>query len=93
MRVLFDTNVLLDIIVKREPFLDDSCEALRRAYDLYTPCVSTTTITDIVYISKKSFTNAAEQKKILLDFFSDFKICDVKRRQIKKSVRFQYAGL
>lgn len=85
MRVLFDTNIVLDIINTRTPFFQDSYSALKLAYNFYTPCVSSTTITDAVYISKKSFVDTAEQKRILSDFFSDFKICAVTKKQINQA--------
>ena len=87
MRVLFDTNIILDVINKRTPFLQDSYTALKLAYNFYTPCISTTTITDAVYISKKSFVDSEEQKRILSDFFSDFKICAVTKSQIKQTFK------
>ncbi len=69
MRVLFDTNIILDVINKRTPFLQDSYTALKLAYIFYTPCISTTTITNAVYISKKSFVDSEEQKEFFLIFF------------------------
>jgi len=85
MRVQFDTNIVLDVIGEREPFYRDSYAALRLAYKKCTPCVSTTTITDAVYISRKFFSDADQQKKILSDFFSDFKICAISRKTIMQA--------
>lgn len=85
MRVLFDTNVILDVINRREPFIQDSYKALRIAYDVCTPCVSTTTITDVVYITRKAFADSGKQKSLLQDFFSDFKILAVSKNQIKRA--------
>ena len=33
MKILVDTNVVLDVIEKREPFFDDSYEALHKALE------------------------------------------------------------
>lgn len=85
MKILIDTNVILDILGNRVGFYEDSFCALRVVYENYTPCVSTTTITDIIYLSKKLFESSKEQKKKLSEFFSDFKILSVTKAEIKKA--------
>ena len=82
MKILIDTNVILDVLGKRESFYSDSLNALQLIYKEHTPCVSTTTITDIIYLSKKFFPNVELQKSYLSDFFSDFKIIPVGKKQI-----------
>ncbi len=39
MRILIDTNVILDIVQKREPFFADSYQALRKAVEADTECL------------------------------------------------------
>ena len=39
MRVLIDTNVILDVLQKREPFFTDSYRALRRALENDAECL------------------------------------------------------
>lgn len=85
MRVLVDTNVVLDLINTRQPFFDDSYEAVRLALDKCSPYVSATTVTDSVYITRKAFSDSSDQKKALENFFSQFKICSVKKAQLKKA--------
>ena len=38
MRILIDTNVILDIVQKREPFFADSYQALRKAIETDAEC-------------------------------------------------------
>ncbi|MCH5289278.1 MAG: PIN domain-containing protein [Treponema sp.] len=83
MRVLFDTNVVLDVINRREPFLADAYKSLQIAFERYTACVSVTTITDVMYITRKAFADSTRQKHALSVFFSQFRICAVKKRQIR----------
>ena len=83
MKVLFDTNVVIDIIHNREAFYADSYKALHLAFENCTTCISTTTITDSVYITRKVFTDSKAQKQALSVFFSKFKLCAVKAQQIK----------
>lgn len=54
MRLLFDTNIILDIALKRDPFYKDSAELLKLIdTEKITGFITATTITDIYYIAKK----------------------------------------
>ncbi len=54
MRLLIDTNIILDIALKREPFYKDSVTIFKNIDNKTTfGFVTATTITDIYYISKK----------------------------------------
>ncbi len=53
-RILIDTNVILDIALKRNPFFEASAGVLQKLNDINVHgFISATTITDIYYISKK----------------------------------------
>jgi predicted nucleic acid-binding protein len=53
-KVLFDTNIILDIILEREPFYEEVVKLFELIdEDKITVYVSATTITDIYYIAKK----------------------------------------
>lgn len=55
MRILIDTNVVLDVLLRREPFFEASYGALRQATVSDTECfVSATAITDIFYLLRKA---------------------------------------
>ena len=54
MRIVIDTNVILDIVQKREPFFADSYQALRKAVEADTEClISASAATDIFYMLRK----------------------------------------
>ncbi|MCR5124559.1 MAG: PIN domain-containing protein [Treponema sp.] len=89
MKILIDTNVILDILGKRAEFYRDSFDAVKKVYENHTACVTTTTITDVVYLSKKLFGSKEEQKKQISLFFSDFKILPVTKNQIKQAFASQ----
>ncbi len=56
MRILIDTNVILDIVQKREPFFADSYQALRKAIKTDTEClISASAATDIFYLLRPPF--------------------------------------
>ena len=64
MRVLIDTNVILDILQKREPFFTDSYRALRRALENDAEClISASAATDIFYALRKSLGSAQQAKE------------------------------
>lgn len=54
MRVLVDTNIVLDFLLQREPFFQDA-ELLFQAIDIgeIVGYVIATTLTDIFYISRR----------------------------------------
>lgn len=55
MKILLDTNVILDVLLDREPFKEDSLNAMKKAINeghiLY---ISASAVTDIFYILKKA---------------------------------------
>lgn len=66
MKLLIDTNVILDILLKREPFFGDSYQAIRTAIDNNDECcISVTAATDIFYIVRKALQSAEQAKEHL----------------------------
>ena len=67
MKLLLDTNILLDIALKRQPFVMQAAQVLTTAQDqrflLY---MTATTITDLFYIVRK-----AKGKALALAFIED----------------------
>ena len=64
MRILIDTNVILDIIQKREPFFADSYQALRKAVETDAEClISASAATDIFYMLRKALQSAQQAKE------------------------------
>ena len=61
MKILLDTNVLLDVLMERETFFQDSYSSVEKAIvkgDVL--CISASCITDIFYIIKK-YTKSKEK--------------------------------
>ena len=64
MRILIDTNVILDIVQKRESFFADSYQALRKAIETDAEClISASAATDIFYMLRKAFQSAQRAKE------------------------------
>lgn len=67
MKLLLDTNILLDIALKRQPFVGQAAQVLTTAQHRKFPLYMTaTTITDLFYIVRK-----AKGKDIAMAFIED----------------------
>ena len=85
MKILIDTNVILDVLCSREKFLEDSskiwklCEV--KKLDGY---VSALSIPNIVYILRKELTPEKTQQ-IIDQIFIVFNIIDLKAEDLKEA--------
>jgi predicted nucleic acid-binding protein len=67
MRLLLDTNIILDIALKREPHFKDSATVFKKIDNKETHgFITATTITDIYYIAKRE-----KGHQITIDFISN----------------------
>jgi predicted nucleic acid-binding protein len=54
MRILLDTNVVLDVLLEREPFFDDSSRVWQASdRGLFDACIASFSIPAIYYICQK----------------------------------------
>ena len=87
MRVLIDTNVILDILQKREPFFTDSYRALRRALENDAEClISASAATDIFYVLRKSLGSAQQAKEHIDQLAQVVSFADVQGMDIHTSL-------
>ncbi len=97
MKLLIDTNIVMDILLKREPFFRDSYQAIHKAAQEKDICyLSTSAVTDIFYILRKSLGSKEEAKKILhrlaeLFIFADVLSSDVLTALSSELVDFEDA--
>ena len=89
MKVLIDTNVILDVLCAREKFLEDSlivwkyCEVSKlEGY------ISALSIPNIVYILRKELTTEKTQQ-IIDRLFLIFSVADLKAVDLKKAAIMQ----
>lgn len=66
MKLMIDTNVILDVLLKREPFFTDSYRAIKLCNKKHTPCFSASSATDIFYLLRKAL-GAEKARKVLGD--------------------------
>ncbi|MBT2563613.1 PIN domain-containing protein [Pedobacter sp. ISL-68] len=82
MNILFDTNIFIDISLKRDPFFDDSFEALNKVDDInINGFILASTFTDIYYICKKNIGHV-KTIDILLTLISTINILGINKDTI-----------
>jgi predicted nucleic acid-binding protein len=84
--VLFDTNVVLDVLLKRSPWDVDAAVCWQASDDgKITGCLVASTLTDIFYIARKQkgLTGARDAVRVCLDAFA---ICVVDRQALELAV-------
>jgi len=82
MVVLIDTNVILDHLIPRQPFVDTASEILRLCYQQ--KCygyIAVHSITNIFYILRKQF-SVSERKKILLSLCEFIEVAGIQKKQV-----------
>lgn len=83
MKVMIDTNVILDCMLDRKPFSDDAEMVLEQcARGIHTGCVLASTITDIFYIAGKAMKDLHELYLLMDDFMEQFLLIGVSRRDL-----------
>ena len=81
MKVLLDTNILLDYFLNRH---GHSREVILKAvYGAYTACITTNMVTDIFYILSK---NGIDARSKLPKFLQLFQVLDVKKAHCLKAL-------
>ena len=86
MKLLIDTNIILDFLLEREPFYDNSKEILKLcALKKFQGFITASSVTDIFYIVHKALKNTDETYKILTPILNIFEILNVTSNDVKKA--------
>lgn len=87
MRVLIDTNILLDFLLQREPFRQDA-EELFQAIDSgqIIGYVTATTLTDIFYIARRHTRSIEQARQAVLETLIVMVICPVNRAILESAL-------
>ncbi len=88
MRVLVDTNIVLDFLLQREPFSQDA-ELLFQAIDSgqVVGYVTATTLTDIFYISRKHTLSIDQARQAVSETLTVMVICPVNRAVLESAFK------
>ena len=88
MRVLIDTNIVLDFLLQRNPFVQDA-ELIFQAMDCgqIIGYVTATMLTDIFYISRKHTRSVEKARQAVLETLTVMVICPVNRAVLESAFR------
>ncbi|MEB3230464.1 MAG: PIN domain-containing protein [Leptolyngbyaceae bacterium] len=86
MRVLIDTNIVLDFLLRREPFFQDA-ELLFQAIDdgQVVGYVTATTLTDIFYISCRHTRSVERSRQAVSETLTVMVICPIDRAVLESA--------
>ena len=85
MKVLMDTNVILDVLCARADFLEDSSKVWKYCeINKIEGYISALSVPNIVYILRKELTPEKTQE-IINQLFLIFKVADLKSDDLKKA--------
>ncbi|EDX74315.1 hypothetical protein MC7420_3839 [Coleofasciculus chthonoplastes PCC 7420] len=78
MRVLLDTNIILDFFLEREPFFQLASEVFEAiAAERIEGLISASSATDIFYICKRQTQNLEQARQILTQTLTLLSVCPV----------------
>ncbi len=86
MKLLIDTNVVLDVLIKRDIFYDSSRAILKLCEDRKIQgFITASSITDIFYLVRKALKNVDETYKIIATLLDILGILSVTSKDVQKA--------
>ena len=90
MKILIDTNVILDFLLEREPFVEAAADLFRRIDNgQIQGFITATTVTNIYYIIRK-VSGSTVAIDAVQQILSDLNICPVDRFTLHQAVAFEF---
>ncbi len=90
MRVLLDTNVILDLALGRAPFFDDAKQIIKSSSpNLYSAYVTSASVTDIHYIASKTI-GKTKSLVFLKDLVKTVDFCDSDKQIIYNALHSEF---
>ena len=91
MKLLIDTNVVLDVLLRREPFFRTAAEVLNLTQlDEVREYVSASTITDIYYIANKQMKDRDAVRDLLKRLLMVVSVVAVSEREIQNALNLAW---
>lgn len=92
MRLLIDTNVVLDVLLAREPFCDSAEQVLRLSQrDDIEEYISASAITDIYYIAHRQLKNRDLTKNLIKRLISVVSVAAVSEKEIETALNLSWS--
>jgi predicted nucleic acid-binding protein len=91
MRVLIDTNILLDFLLQREPFFQDADLLFQAiATEQVVGHVTATTLTDIFYISRRHTRSIDQARQAVSETLAATTICLINRAVLESALNSNF---
>ena len=91
MKLLIDTNVVLDILLHRVPYCENAAKVAVLSEKGYVNCyVSASAVTDIYYIAQKELKSKDEAINLLANLFKAFRIASVSETSIHEALDLKW---
>ena len=91
MKLLIDTNVVLDVLLRREPFFRTAAEVLNLTQrDEVREYVSASAITDIYYIANKQMKDRDAVRDLLKRLLMIVSVAAVSEREIQNALNLAW---
>lgn len=90
MKILIDTNVILDVLLKREPFYKVAIEVLQMAkINTVQEYVSASAITDIYYLACRQLKNKEQARGLLKELLTIVSVAGVSEKEIVNALKLE----
>jgi len=86
MKVLLDTNVILDVLIGRKPYVESSSALLKLCGAHITGLITASQTTDIFYILRREGKNIDDAKNVIRKLSDHIKIIDVIAADVKAAL-------
>lgn len=91
MKILIDTNIVLDVMLKREPFYKLSVEILGLSKkDNVEEYVSASAITDIYYLAYRQLKDKSLVRKLMKELLTIVSIASVSGQEIQNALSLEW---
>ena len=91
MKLLIDTNIVLDVLLKREPFYQDAVKVMNLAqYDDVREYVSASAVTDIYYIAYKQIKDRKMVLELIKRLLMVVDVAAVSEQEIRNALETEW---
>ena len=91
MELLIDTNIVLDVLLKREPFYQDAVKVMNLAqYDDVQEYVSASAVTDIYYIAYRQIKDRKQVLELIKRLLMVVAVAAVSEQEIRNALKTEW---
>jgi predicted nucleic acid-binding protein len=91
MKVLLDTNVLLDIVEKREPFFNDAYQVfIKSAKKEIEAIIGASSVTDVYYVARRNCKDAKQALDHIVDLLKVVNAVDTKAVDLQNAIKLNF---